>query len=155
MPPATCRRPMACALFHLEYADPMATTPQAVIRFENWLAAHGMPLVRRLGDGIQTGTVAVYSDGHLAVRVEFDRGVWMILVADARAHPDIWYDPALLREALGQAGGDAPMLEEQVAIVKSNWDQIRGLFESERRTETHARLDALRKRRVHRLFPGW
>lgn len=145
---------MACALFRLEYVDPMATTPKAVSKFESWLAARGMPLVRREGDGIQAGRVAVYSDGHLAVRVELDRGVWMLLVADAIAHPDIWYDPAILREALGRAGSDTPMLDEQIAILESNWDQIRGLFESERRSETHARLDALRKRRVHRLFPG-
>lgn len=146
---------MACALFPLGYVDHMATTPRAVKSFESFLAAHGTPLVRREGDGVRTGIVSVYSDGYLAVRVELERGYWMIDVADASAHPYIWYDPAILREALGQAGSDAPMLEEQIAIVESNWDRIRGLFEPERRSETHARLDALRKQRVHRLFPGW
>lgn len=133
----------------------MSKTPAAVKRLKNFLMARGMSLVSSEGKGVEKADVAQYSDGQLAVRVEFDRGDWMIWVADAIDHPSTWYDPAVLREALGQAGSDSPLMEEDVTILQSNWDAIRSLFRSERREETHARLDALRKRRVHRLFPGW
>ena len=146
---------MACVSFPREYVDFMSKTPDAVQRLKNFLVARGMSLVRSEGRGVDMAHAAVYSDGYLAVRVEFDRGGWLIWVADAIDQPGTWYDPAVLREVLGQAGSDSPSLEENVTILQSNWDTIRSLFRPERRQETHDRLDTLRKQRVHRLFPGW
>lgn len=133
----------------------MSNTPATVQELRNFLVARGMSLVGSEGKGVDMAHVAVCSDGHLAVRIEFERGAWLIWVADAIDHPSTWYDPAILREALGQGGSDSPSLEEEVAILQSNWDAIRSLFRSDRRQETHDRLDTLRKQRVHRLFPGW
>jgi hypothetical protein len=133
----------------------MSKPPSAVQRLKRFLVARGMSLVRSQVKGVDIADVAVYSDGYLAVRVEFNRSEWMIWVADAVDHPSTWYDPAVLREALGEAGSDSPSLEEEVTILQANWSAIRGLFSPERRQETHDRLDTLRKQRVHRLFPGW
>jgi hypothetical protein len=143
-----------------DYIAHMAKKPKAVVELEMFLVAQGLSLVRHEGEGLRTDNVAVYgaavySDQRLVVRVEFDRAYWMVLIGDAGSYRDTGYDPAVLREALGLAGGDSTEIEEDVTIVVTHWDRIRDLFAPERRAETHDRLDTLRKQRVHRLFPGW
>jgi len=132
----------------------MATWPNAVAQFEKFLVGHGLRRTRRKETGVFENKSVEYSDGRLGVRVVCEKSVWFVEISDVAGHPEEWYDAAIIRDLLGGRGEDALPLASQIAVMESNWEAIRSLFDLARRGGTHSRLDGLRKQRVRRMFPG-
>lgn len=132
----------------------MATWSSEVQEFEAFLVQQGLSRTRREESGSFDNKFVEYSDGRVAVRVVCEKSVWHVLVSDAVARPEEWYDAAVIRDLLGGRGKDILPLSSQIAIVETNWQAIRSRFSTKQRDDSHAQLDLLRRARVKRLFPG-
>ena len=127
--------------------------PKEIADFEAFLGKNGLILRRREEQPVFSDKMILYGNLDISVRIVSDRGIWYVEVADG-ARPDEWYDAAIIRDLFGCHGEDVLSLADQVRIIQMNWQSIVDGFGFVNRENTHVRLDALRKARAKRRFPG-
>jgi hypothetical protein len=130
--------------------------PSGLDQFGEYLRTQGLSFDRR-GFVPYTGDkIWQYSTNKIGVRVIAERGfVWSLQIADIAGWPQEWYPASELRELL--TGCDAAWPSErdekihsQIKFVEEHWLKILGAFGSDKREQTHTRLQSLRKQRNER-----
>jgi hypothetical protein len=100
-------------------------------------------------------SVEIYEGHGVGIRILNDRGQWFIEVSDLRNSLTDWYDIALLRNLLGDAGSDVLSFADQMSVLKDRWYDILDAFSQQWNEDTRKQLEILREERASRRFPGW
>ena len=129
--------------------------PKDVLDFEAFLASMGL-ILRRRENEVSSGYRAIqYADSTIAVKLELDRTVWSVEIADVAAAPDVWYEANLMPCLVFGRAFRSMSWRAEIGFVRANWLAIRDSFAGPRRGQTHARLTAIRRERAIEVFPSW